>query len=333
MFIPKISIIIPIYNAEKYLKRCIESILTQTLEDWELLLIDDGSLDNSGTLCDEYANSDSRIRVFHKINGGVASAREMGMQHAKGIFSIHVDPDDWIEPIMLKTLYKEAINKQADMVICDFMMEYPKQQIHNSQRPNKLEPNCFMQQLIQQERHGSLCNKLIRTELYKRYQLHFPKEMICWEDLYICCSILTRGCKLAYVPQALYHYDFYTNTNSMVRHTDMRGLQAQINFCQLIQALLTPKREAELNEIKGIVLVTAFRCHLLNEQNIRSLFPEINQWYISKYRYDYEKNYYYGLALILQGHSFKTARYKMMIIYQFSRIIRKFKNYFRFFSV
>ena len=74
--------------------------------------------------------------------------------------------------------------------------------------------------------------------------------MICWEDLYICCSILLHGCKLAYVPHALYHYDFYTNDNSMVRHTDMRGLQAQIDFCRLMQAKISPEYLPELNELK-----------------------------------------------------------------------------------
>ena len=137
--------------------------------------------------------------------------------------------------------------------------------------------------------------------------------MICWEDLYICCSILVHECKLAYVPHALYHYDFYTNNNSMVRHTDMRGLQAQMDFCRLMQAKISPEHLSELNELKGITLVTAFRNQLLNEQAIRSLFPEINDWYITKYGHDYEKSNYYGLTLILRGYNFKTARRRMFV--------------------
>lgn len=311
---PKISIIIPVYMAESYLHRCVDSIITQTFTDWELLLVDDGSPDHSGELCEKYASAyKSRIKAFHKPNGGVASAREFGMQQARGEYSIHVDPDDWIDSNTLEELYQQAVKEQADMVICDFMMEYPNRQIHNCQKPQLLDSSSFMHQLLQQERHGSLCNKLIRTELYHKYQLHFPEKMICWEDLYICCSILLHGCKLAYVPHALYHYDFYTNDNSMVRHTDMRGLQAQIDFCRLMQAKISPEYLPELNELKGITLITAFRNQLLNEQAIRSLFPEINDWYVTRYGHDYEKSNYYGLTLVLRGYNFKTARRRMFV--------------------
>ena len=104
---PKISIIVPVYNAEKYLHRCIDSILTQTFGDFELLLIDDGSTDKSGRICDDYVSKDHRIRIFHKQNGGVASARELGIIQAVGKYSIHVDADDWIESNMLEEMYKK----------------------------------------------------------------------------------------------------------------------------------------------------------------------------------------------------------------------------------
>lgn len=91
-----ISIIIPVYNAEKTLSRCVNSILNQTFQDWELLLIDDGSTDRSGELCDEYASKDQRIKVFHKTNGGVSSARNIGLDYAKGEWITFIDSDDYI---------------------------------------------------------------------------------------------------------------------------------------------------------------------------------------------------------------------------------------------
>ena len=94
---PKVSVIVPIYKAESYLYKCIDSLLTQTLADIEILLIDDGSPDGSGMICDEYARKDSRVKVFHKSNGGVASARQCGLDHACGEYVIHADPDDWVE--------------------------------------------------------------------------------------------------------------------------------------------------------------------------------------------------------------------------------------------
>ena len=97
MNMPKVSIIVPVYKAEKYLNRCVDSILAQTFTDFELLLIDDGSPDRSGEICDEYAKKDSRIRVIHKENGGVSSARQRGLDESIGEYTIHADPDDWVE--------------------------------------------------------------------------------------------------------------------------------------------------------------------------------------------------------------------------------------------
>lgn len=94
-----VSIIVPVYNAEKYLSRCVDSILSQTMKDFELLLIDDGSQDESGRICDEYSEKDARVRVFHKPNGGVSSARNLGIDHAKGKYIIFIDSDDyWLLP-------------------------------------------------------------------------------------------------------------------------------------------------------------------------------------------------------------------------------------------
>ena len=117
---PKVSVIVPVYKAELYLPRCVGSILSQTFSDFELLLIDDGSPDCSGRICDEYAEKDSRIRVFHKENGGVASARQMGLDNAKGEYTIHVDPDDWVEPNMLEILNNKEIEiTNINIFICE----------------------------------------------------------------------------------------------------------------------------------------------------------------------------------------------------------------------
>ena len=121
---PKISVIVPVYKAEKYLHRCVDSIIAQTFTDWELLLVDDGSPDKSGEICDGYSRHDGRIMVYHKNNGGVSTARQTGIDKAIGDYTIHVDPDDWIEPTMLEELYHKATDNNADMVICDFVFEY-----------------------------------------------------------------------------------------------------------------------------------------------------------------------------------------------------------------
>lgn len=141
---PQISIIIPVYKAERYLDRCILSIINQTFTKWELILVDDGSPDNSGKICDKYAQQEDRIKVIHKLNEGVASAREIGMQNAIGDYSIHVDPDDWVENNLCELLYNEALRTDADMVICDFRMEYKKNHRLSIQKPQELDSETFL---------------------------------------------------------------------------------------------------------------------------------------------------------------------------------------------
>lgn len=111
----EISIVVPIYKVEKYLQRCIDSVLSQDFTDWEMILVDDGSPDNCPQICNENARKDSRIRVIHKINGGLISARQAGIQIAKGKYAMHLDSDDWLQPKALSTLYHHII-KGYDMV-------------------------------------------------------------------------------------------------------------------------------------------------------------------------------------------------------------------------
>lgn len=115
----KVSIIVPVYKAELYIRKCIDSILSQTFTNFELLLIDDGSPDNCGKICDEYAELDTRVHVFHKENGGVSAARNLGLDHAKGDYVCFIDSDDWIDPDMLETLIGWEQKKQTDLLFLD----------------------------------------------------------------------------------------------------------------------------------------------------------------------------------------------------------------------
>ena len=114
--IPKISVIIPVYNVAKYLHRCIDSALAQTFTDFELLLIDDGSKDNSGEICDEYARKDNRVRVFHKENEGVSVARNIGIGHSSGTYLMFLDSDDWLESSCLDYCLKSMKDDNLDFL-------------------------------------------------------------------------------------------------------------------------------------------------------------------------------------------------------------------------
>ena len=163
---PKISVIVPVYKAEEYLHRCVDSILAQSYTDFELILVNDGSPDNSGAICDEYAAKDNRIKVIHKENGGVASARQCGIDNATGEYTIHADPDDWVEPTMLEELYNKAVEENADMVICDFYLDTIKDCKYRSQKVSDETSQKVLEDLLFHRLHGSLWNKLIKSACY-----------------------------------------------------------------------------------------------------------------------------------------------------------------------
>lgn len=199
----KVSIIIPVYNASRFLDRCLQSILEQTFNDFEVIAVDDGSADDSGSILDAYALSDSRIKVIHKNNGGVASARQAGIEAATGAYAIHVDPDDWIEPNMIQELVYDAESNNAGMVICDYFKDSKGQSSYIHQRPSQLDSNAVLYDLFQQM-HGSCCNKLISSAYYNK--VNFETGLNLSEDLLYNCKILLREPKISYLPKAFYHY-------------------------------------------------------------------------------------------------------------------------------
>ena len=235
---PKISIIVPVYKAENYIHRCIKSLLSQTFTDFEILLINDGSPDKSGEICNEYAKSDKRIRVFHKENGGVSSARQCGIDNARGEYTIHVDPDDWVEPTMLEELYLKAVEENADMVICDMIKYYSNdKQIYIKQEPSSLEHQIVLEELFK-HLQGSCCNKLIRKSCYDNYNINFPKDFNLYEDLYVCTCLLKNRIKVNYLAKAFYYYDLSANTSSMVKRIDYKTLQEDKVFYETMTKVL-----------------------------------------------------------------------------------------------
>ena len=216
---PKVSVIVPIYKAEKTLRKCIDSLLSQTFKDFEILLIDDGSPDMSGIICDEYANRDDRVRAFHKSNGGVSSARQMGIDNARGEYTIHADPDDWVEPTMLQELYDKAITENADMVICDFYENSYKGQKYVKQQPRSQNNEVILGDLFSII-HGSTCNKLIKLICYKKFDICFPKDFNYCEDLYVIAKLVKSNIKISYLNRAFYHYIKNDNNESQSRFYD-----------------------------------------------------------------------------------------------------------------
>lgn len=222
--VPKISVIVPIYKAEKYLHKCVDSILAQTFKNFELILVDDGSPDRSGQICDEYAIKDPRIKVIHKPNGGVSSARQCGVDHASGVYTIHADPDDWVESTMLEELYAKAVSENADMVICDFYRDTGTKSVYVRQRPSALDHKTVRKELFQQL-HGSCWNKLLKRACYSRLGIRFQEDLSFCEDLYFNVSLLANDIRIAYLPKAFYHYVCGINETSITKNVQLDYLK------------------------------------------------------------------------------------------------------------
>lgn len=233
---PKISIIVPVYKAEDTLDKCLQSILSQTFTDFEVILIDDGSPDNSGHICDEYELHDHRIRIIHKQNEGVSAARQNGVDEAKGEYTIHVDPDDWIEPTMLEELYEHAVDTKADMVICDFYENTRKSQTYVKQTPS-LNNDELLVQLFSTVM-GSTCNKLIKTECYKIYDVQFPREFNYCEDLYVIASFVAKKISISYLNKAFYHYVKDNSLLSQSKFYDENSYQTDLIMERCFNSLL-----------------------------------------------------------------------------------------------
>lgn len=204
----KISVIVPVYNVEAYLDRCVYSILNQTYQNLEIILIDDGSTDASPAKCDAYAAKDGRIKVLHKPNGGLSDARNAGLALAEGTYIGYVDSDDWIEPDMYASLYRACVDNHAQLAVCRYFEEYKDR--------TKAGGNGTVVPLTREELlkiyisgheeyviYNSVWSKLFQRELVEGMQ--FPKGRNS-EDIMYTTRAFCRLNRAVYLDRCLYHY-------------------------------------------------------------------------------------------------------------------------------
>lgn len=197
---PKVSVIVPIYNVEKYLEKCINSLLSQTLEDIQIILVNDGSKDNSGNIAKEYEkNNKDRVIYVEKENGGLSDARNYGLKYATGDFIAFLDSDDYIEKNAYEKMYNKAIEENADYVECDFLWEFPNKIRVDKQYPykNKKEMLSFVRVVA--------WNKLIKRQLITDNNLEFPKGLR-YEDVEFTYKLIPFINKFDYVDKPFIHY-------------------------------------------------------------------------------------------------------------------------------
>lgn len=224
----KISVIIPIYNTEKYLERCLDSVIGQTLEDIEIICVDDGSTDSCPQILESYAVKDSRIKLIHKENNGLVSARKTGVTAASGEYVGYVDSDDWIEPDMYEILYRNAHNNRADLVSCGYFLEggyttehtdTVEEGLYAGERMKFLRDNTIYR-LDKKETglRASLCNKLFAREIIQRIQCQIPDNLAIAEDKMCLLTYILECDSVVVLNKVYYHY--MINNQSMVHSSN-----------------------------------------------------------------------------------------------------------------
>lgn len=209
----KISIIVPVYNAERYLKQCIDSILNQTINSLELILLDDGSKDNSGTICDEYAEKFDNIRVLHLKNGGPARARNIGVNEASGEYVGFVDSDDYVDLKMYDDLYSKAKETDSEIVMCSCYIENAKETVpivmnYNPIYKDKEVVNKLLARYSTLDHIGlfSVCNKIIKKSFIMNNKLFFPEDLIRAEDAWFVFDCLKYAKIVSFIDTPYYYY-------------------------------------------------------------------------------------------------------------------------------
>lgn len=242
---PKVSVIVPVYNAEKYLQECVDSILSQTLTNLEVVLVDDGSADSSPVICDGYAERDNRVKAIHQRNSGAAAARNQGMNVARGEYIAFVDSDDWIDADMYKRMVDTAEANDCDLVICDCLKEsdsgsqlythdlpagfYDRERMYSVYFPQLLMPDTMEYPVT-----ISNCLLLIRRELVIKNQITYPERMRFSEDLLFGSEVGYFAQSMTYLKgYAPYHYrqnpDSVTHTAYKDKWPLLRELWCRIN--------------------------------------------------------------------------------------------------------
>ncbi|MCH5270489.1 MAG: glycosyltransferase family 2 protein [Lachnospiraceae bacterium] len=268
-----LSIIVPAYNVENYIRECVDSILAQTFTDFELILVDDGSTDSTGRICDDYAGKDSRIRVLHKENGGLVSARKAGLSDATGEYATYVDGDDWIAPSWFADLCNTAKKEDADIVIADFTIAREK---YREPFTQIMEGGIFVEDKIRKDIYScmlckgeyfsfgfqpSLWSKLFRRELLVPYQTAVDERIRLGEDAACFYPCVLEAKKVVYLKG--YHGYFYRMRETSISHAIVRSFYTEEIFL-LITHL--EKSFSEKEELWGLLeeQLWAYACYMLD---------------------------------------------------------------------
>ena len=298
---PKISIIVPVYNVEKYIRRCLDSIAAQTFTDWECICVDDGTPDASGKICDEYAQKDGRFVVIHKENGGVSSARNVGWDVAKGEYVTFCDSDDWVEKEMLEVFYNTALKNDAEVVISGFRTtdEHGNYQEFLPSAGWLTMPRDF------QSCFNSPWGKLYKKTILSKNKIYFPKGITMAEDLYFNFNIFFVSKKLFIVNKPFYNY--FQSPSSCMHTITTRKIENEKNVLERIEQILLKSHA----DTEWFIFLKKRQSNLKNHYCLSLEQPHFEEW----------RNYHPELYADLIKHAKPlTALYFFCIQHGYDRI-------------
>ena len=288
-----ISIIVPVYNVEKYLKKCVDSIVNQTYKNLEIILVDDGATDNSGKICDELVELDNRIKVYHKKNGGLSDARNYGVERATGDYIGFVDSDDYIDAEMYERLYEAIKKENVDVAECNLKIVYPeKTDLFTDQKYyqicNKQE---YLEEYLKIEKiFGSACVRLTKADIAKK--LKFPVGKL-YEDTYYAYDLIGIVDKYVIVDNPYYNYlmreNSITNAKFNPRIFDLIEIVEKFhtnvykNYPSLKEAADCRKMYAYFSVLNSILLEEDFKNNSFYKQVIDYFKEEYTKLLRNKY--------------------------------------------------
>jgi glycosyltransferase involved in cell wall biosynthesis len=328
----KVSVVIPVYNVEKHLNSCIDSLINQTLNEIEIILVNDGSTDNSGTICDDYASKDKRIRVIHKENGGLSDARNTGFEIINGSFICYLDSDDWFEHNMLEDFYNAAIEANADIVVGGIMIDYVHEGYNIEKNLNNMvcKDSLVTKGILECEEKGlfnPVCNKLYRSEFLRNNNITFIKDGMPAEDLLYNCEHFKRVKSLVLLDKAYYHYMRRNEETLVTKYYD--NLTGKINrFINARKELYNYYRilenvgERQFNKTKLVYLHLCIKniyrkeCNLTSKDKI-SLLREIKKDIINIKGFNKIYNDLFSKIInqIISGDNFVLMHIKYTLIF------------------
>lgn len=305
----KVSVIVPIYKVEKYIERCVSSLLEQTLHDIEFIFINDCTPDRSMEILERtvrlYPHRADQVRIIENTRHTGPSSRNRGLAVARGHYIAFCDSDDWIASDMYEKMYRVALMQNADIVGCDLCHEYKHKAVYYKQNFDLVKSR-QLEVMIRggRELEGHMCSRLVKKALFTENEIYIPEGVVMWEDLITMIRLHFAAKKIAYVPEAFYHYIQY-NSASLVKKIDRRQLESMLSVCRMMEQFLREKGILDTYYLAYMQRVHIAKANLLFLPELRdyelwqTFWPEANRLIMK-----YDIAWYNKCIFILAHHKY-----------------------------